>query len=195
VFRNPTTQAQYINLDVVTSRLLGGLPQCAQQYDIMNNTYTIFSVMDFSQNLVENGEVNTSLLVPFDFWRPVKPERIQVFEVGYRSVINSKIMIDVNYYRNIYKDFITQVQARQVQNSEGQPVSLESNTNAYISLLNGTANNTDSIYTNVNQTVYSQGAAAGVDYLLPKGYKLSGNYSWNKLDESSLPDDYLNDYN
>ena len=214
-FRNPTTQAQYIDLNVITSRLLGGLPRFAEQYDILNNTYNIFSVLDFTRAFIENptDPSNFALLQPFtaDFWKPVKPERIQVFEIGYRGVIDQKLMIDLNYYRNIYNDFITQIQFRRSVNyiRDGQnnitgtvPVDLTDQTldpavrsEAVASLLNGDFWNTYSIYTNVNQTVYSQGAAVGVDYLLPKGYKLSGNYSWNKLDESSLPDDYLNDYN
>lgn len=203
-FRNPTTQGQYIDLNVVTSRLLGGLPHNAEKYSIFDNTYSIFSVMNFTENFIQTGTPDLSLLQAFDSWEPVKPEQIQVFEIGYRGVIDEKLMVDVNYYYNIYDDFITQTQFRRSVNytEEGAPVSTsvtdmdpQKAGQAISSLLNGDFRNTFSIYTNVDQSVNSQGAALGLEYLLPQNYKIGGNYSWNKLDEASMPDNYLNNYN
>jgi outer membrane receptor protein involved in Fe transport len=39
------------------------------------------------------------------------------------------------------------------------------------------------------------GASFGLDYVFSRGYKFGMNYSWNTLDDSSLPDDFFNDYN
>ncbi|MDZ7719940.1 MAG: carboxypeptidase-like regulatory domain-containing protein [Balneolaceae bacterium] len=43
-FRNPTTQGQYIDLNVLTARLLGGLPFLAEKYRVTESSYTLESV-------------------------------------------------------------------------------------------------------------------------------------------------------
>ncbi len=191
-FRNPTTQGQYIDLNVVTARLLGGLPQFAKKYDVLNNTYSYLSVENYTNDFAQNGAPNFNLLVPFDFWEPVKPERVGVFEIGYRGIVNEKLMYDISYYRNVYNDFITQVRVRQAQDANGNPVPAEQSP---FSLLTGDEKNTFQIYTNNSETVNSQGAAFGLDYLFSKGYRLSGNYSWNKLDDENLSKEFINEYN
>ena len=57
-----------------------------------------------------NDPSNIALLQPFDNFEPVKPERVRSFEVGYKSLIDNKLLIDFAVYYNIYLDFITQVQ-------------------------------------------------------------------------------------
>ncbi len=202
-FRNPTTQGQYIDLDVVSARLLGGLPQFTEKYRVLDNTYSYLSVENYTNDYIEKSQANpnylpnVSLLVPFDFWEPVKPEKVQVIEIGYRGIINEKLMYDISYYRNIYNDFITQVRVRQSQaldTTTNQLVSVPAQDSPF-SLLSGDATNTFQIYTNNSETVRSQGAALGLDYLFSKGYKLSGNYSWNKLNEDDLSGEFINDYN
>jgi iron complex outermembrane recepter protein len=47
-FRNPTTQGQYIDLNVINARLLGGLPYLAERYQITEDSYTIESVQNFT---------------------------------------------------------------------------------------------------------------------------------------------------
>src|SRR5699024_12709692 len=45
-FRNPDTQAQYIDLNVVNARLLGGLPKFAEKYENTENADTLESVQE-----------------------------------------------------------------------------------------------------------------------------------------------------
>ncbi len=191
-FRNPTTQGQYIDLNVVEARLLGGLPQFAEEYRVQENSYSYLSVEDYTNDFIQNGTPNFDLLVPFDFWEPVKPEKVQVIEFGYRGVVNDNIMFDLSYYRNKYDDFITQVRVRQSQDANGNPVPIQQSP---FSILSGTAMNTFQIYTNNDESVRSQGMAAGIDYLFEGGYRLGGNYSWNKLNEDDLSDEFINEYN
>ena len=97
-FRIPTTQNQYINLDVISVRLLGGLPQFYNQYvpDPQNNTYyKLQSVLDY-RNEIYSGVDSADAIVVLDRYtefNPVKPEQVKSFEVGYKSVINNKLSL------------------------------------------------------------------------------------------------------
>ncbi|HLZ16430.1 MAG TPA: TonB-dependent receptor, partial [Cyclobacteriaceae bacterium] len=211
-FRIPSTQAQHIDLSILTTRLLGGLPQYAAKYDILRTSTTgqplSFdgqSVSDYSTAVFNGGAnqaaitdpANTGKLHPLT-WNPVKPEKVQNIEIGYKSLIDERLMIDVNYYYNIYNDFITQVNFRIAdQNPDGTP--------NYATLLNGTAlgfdsqgkviGNSGSIYTNYTSQVTGEGAAAGLTYSFRKGYTLTANYNWNKLIQQPDPAKFQSEFN
>lgn len=177
-FRNPTTQGQHINLNIISSRLLGGLPQYAETYGIGTdpNIYTLESVNAMINNLYSTGNFDESFLDNENTlnYESVKPEQVQSFEIGYKSLINKKIMIDAVYYYNQYNNFITQQRVRKAQtNPDGSP--------NLGSLLQGNADNTFQIYTNASQQITSQGAAIGIDYAIGNGYTVGSNYNWNVL--------------
>ena len=174
-FRIPTTQNQYINLDIISSRLLGGLPEFYDKYvpDPQNNTYyKLQSVLDY-RNEIYSGVDSADAVVVLDRYtefNPVKPEQVKTFEVGYKSVINNKLVIDMAYFYNIYTNFITNI---------GVVDSTKSATNSR--LLLGSSDDTYALTTNMTKPVYTQGLVAGLDYSLPKGYKFGINYSWNQF--------------
>jgi iron complex outermembrane recepter protein len=227
-FRNPTTQAQHIDLNVLTARLLGGLPYYAQKYDIFNNAYTQASVNDYTRTLTQNlanpayvaglgGRANAGLalgdpstlarLQPITGFSPVKPEQVRSIEVGYKGLIGDKILFDIAYYYNSYTNFITQLFLRKaagpidasVPQTPGfifDPRTEQNVRNAQTLLTPGSfstvpggplVENSFSTYTNFNQEVTSQGIAAGLEYSLPKGYRLTGNYNWNRLNTALTP--------
>ena len=214
-FRNPTTQGQYISLDIISARLLGGLPQFYEFYDLTRTSstgvplaYTGGSVNAY-RNAVFNGNnpfdpAVTALLDPVTTYDPVKPEKVKSMELGYKSLIQNKLMIDAVYYYNIYTDFITQVRivtASELAQADADAVNSQAGANivsagdpAYNSILNGTSTNTYQIYTNLEDRVTSQGAAIGLTYNLAKGYTLGGNYSWNKL-IGGFSDNTLTEFN
>jgi outer membrane receptor protein involved in Fe transport len=127
-------------------------------------------------NLYNTGTLDESLLNNEDVlnYTSVQPEQVQSFEIGYKSLINKKVLIDAVYYYNQYNNFITQQRVRRAAtNTDGSP--------NLSSLLRGDANNTFQIYTNAKQQITSQGAAVGIDYILNGGYTIGGNYNWNVL--------------
>ncbi len=195
-FRNPTTHGQYIDLDVISARIIGGLQEFHDQYKISDWTYTIQSVNVFTASVVD-GSPDPGLLVPYTTWAQIKPEHIQVFEVGYKGLFSDRLMIDVYYYFNIYNDFINQVRVRQAQDADGNPTDPFSDPTqaALFGLLTGDASNTFQIYQNNPETVKSHGAAFGLDYIFYKSYRAGMNYSWNKLITEGLSDDFLDEYN
>lgn len=190
-FRIPSTQGQYIDLDIITTRLLGGLPEAVAPYQITTNAYTIESVNAFTQSVFDNGATPAAigaaipLLEPFTVHNPVKPEQVKTFEIGYKSLVNNKLLIDAAYFHNVYNDFITQNQVRKATDD------VFVNPAAASSLVNGTAltlesdgtltGNTTQYYTNFDKQVTSSGAVLGLTYSLPRNFTIGGNYSWNKL--------------
>ena len=217
-FRNPTTQGQYISLDVISARLLGGLPQFYEFYDLARTSSTgvpiafeAGSVRAFREELFATGKdafdpTAVELLNTFtaDEIRPVKPERVRSIEAGYRSLIANKLLIDFVYYYNTFDDFITQIQiniASELDEQSAQNANASSGTNnysagdpAYNSLLSGSSSNTFQIYTNLQSQVQTQGASLGLTYSLPRGYTLGGNYSWNQF-IGGYDDNTLQDFN
>jgi iron complex outermembrane receptor protein len=187
-FRIPTTQGQFIDLDIISSRLLGGLQSNYDKYQLTTNTYTIESVRAFTDEIFAGGNIiaaRDNNLVPFTTAKPVIPEQIKTIEVGYKSLIANKLLVDVAYYYNTYTDFITQIQVRKAS------ADVFTNPAALSSLLNGSSltyvsdgvftGNTAQVYTNNDEDVTSQGAVMGLTYSLPNNFTIGGNYNWNKL--------------
>lgn len=206
-FRNPTTQGQHIDLNVVSARILGGLPQYARARNIYEYAYDLRSVESFVAEVSSAGSslaigdpTNLALLQPITNIDPVKPEQVQSFEVGYKGLAGDKLLIDVAYYYNIYNDFIAQ---RYLRKASGEidfaatTVTEQNIRNAQTLLTPITTpgqENTFSVYTNVDKQITAQGFAIGLEYSLPKNYRVGANYNWNKLNEE-LGGGFLSEFN
>lgn len=199
-FRNPTTQGQYINLNIISSRLLGGLPGNLEEYEIGTNPniYTIESVNGFAADVFaatpqERADPNfipnaAQQLVAIEDFDPVAPEQVQSFEVGYKSVVDNKLMMDFVGYYNNYNNFIVQQRMRRAGlNPDGTPNPL--------TLLNGTADNTFQVYTNADEQISAFGFAGELNYSLPKKYTVGVNYNYNKLNTQEASDDFVFGFN
>jgi iron complex outermembrane recepter protein len=223
-FRNPSTQAQHIDLNVVSARLLGGLPYYAEKYNVFqpNVTYTLSSVNDYVNTFTQNlsnpayiaglgGRANAglalgdpktlALLMPIASIAPVKPENVRNYEVGYRGLIGDKMVFDIAYYYNSYTNFISQITVRKAAGPIDQNTTsfTEQNVRNAQTLLTPITDigkeNTFSVYTNINKEITMQGIAAGLEYALDKGYKVSGNYNWNKLNTPLGPEFITDGFN
>lgn len=171
-FRNPTTQNQYIDLLVrANTRLIGGLPDLLQKYDLYGNKgYTQESVQRFQQT----GDPADLRQYEFgDF----KPEKMQAYEIGYRGLINRKLLVDAYYYYATYDDFITSLVL--LQSADGTPAGLGS-----ASIFSTSVNSPSEVVT--------QGWALGLDYVL-RGWRLGGNVSFNTITEDA--DGFYNYFN
>ncbi len=224
-FRNPTTQGQHIDLNVLSARLIGGMPFYRDKYNIYENAYTMSSVNEYISAVSKQiggplgaaalgNPANINLLVPVSeaTLPTVKPEQISTIEIGYRSVLGGKLMLDMAYYYNVYNNFITQVQVRKAAGMLDQslddsnpadpswlfdPATEMNIRNAQTLLTPITASgmeNTFQTYTNFDKQVKAQGFTFGADYSLGKGYIIGGNYNWNKMTEG-LGENFLNEFN
>lgn len=162
-FRNPDTQAQYIYFPSAAI-LLGGTPANAEKYNIYNGGgWTVESYNAFRASVMA-GAPDSSLLVTYNI-NYVKPERLQVVELGYKSIIAKKLLIDVNGYLNIYDDFIEQVyvHSKDTTYQKGKPVP---------------AGQLWYPYTNIDKRIYSYGAGIGLSYVLPKNLMVKTSYNF-----------------
>lgn len=184
-FRNPTPGDQYIKLNAGPITILGGVPDNSEGMNVYENSFTAASLgpffgaygMAMGMGATHDQAIDQSkdLLVKSDV-EYIKPERIQSFEIGYRSLLNNKLVIDANYYYNSYTDFLLNQVVMQpespVLGSDGLI-----NPDAANDLLSGNSH-LFQLYTNATDRVSSQGATLGITYLLPKNYSVGVNGTW-----------------
>lgn len=178
-FRIPTTQDQYIDLDVVTRRLIGSNQLLVDRYDFdPNNSYTTASV----QTAIATGNTTDFDLeerVANDF----KPEKVNTYEVGYKGLFaNGRLLVDAYYYYSEYTDFIAEIDFIQaVPNGLTGPKETDSEAIRQ-QIINGQVP-TQRYGFDINATgaVQSQGWALQLDYTLPGGYTIGGNVAYNEL--------------
>jgi outer membrane receptor protein involved in Fe transport len=208
-FRNPTTQGQHIDLNVVSSRLIGGLPFYRDKYDVFTNAYSLASVNNYvaavGSGLSPVDPRATGLLEQVTSLPELRPERVQSFEIGYKSLLaTNRLLVDVAYYYNIYNDFITQTSVRKAPGPVF-PGALPNTDQGAINAINAAAlltpittpgmENTFQTYTNiVDEQVRAHGAAVGLTYNLPRNFSIGGNYNFNRL-ITTIGDDFLSDFN
>ena len=163
-YRNPTNQDQYIDLPIrANTRLIGGLPAILNKYDLIGETankgYTQQSVEAFSQS------GNPADLVQYTFGK-FKPESVNSFEVGYKGLIQNRLLIDAYYYYSEYTNFLSFLGLVQFTDPTFQ------NYNIFATYVNDPAK------------VKTQGWALGLDYLVGK-WTLSGNVSYNNIKQTT----------
>ena len=166
-FRNPASQETYIALDAGQAILLGGTQDNVQNYQyerpdgilvdgesIHRELITLASLQAF----LGTGGTDPTLLVPANI-NFLRQEQIQTYEIGYRAQLSPRWWVDINMYRNSYKDFVTRVNA--------------------FSLL---TNRVFSVYTNVPETITSNGWSVGSEYETPQGLMLGANLTRSAYD-------------
>ena len=198
-FRNPTTQDQYIGLDLGPVALIGSAPDNLSRFvetrsvsaagqasgqpatitldgnDAYSNSYSLKSVQDFT------ATGNTAALKAAKIGL-VKPEQVQAIEVGYRSIVE-KMSIDITGYYNIYKDFLSQERViTPLYGTVGTPLSVQS-------LVNGDRR-VYQIYTNSEAEISSAGFGIGLTRKVYQNFEAGVNYNFTdfKFDEASDPD-------
>lgn len=106
-FRMPTLQNQYINLRIGQLMYIGGLDEFLRPNGLLvegpaglqNNTYTEPSVIEFANTGDPSKLVRPTL-------EKVRPEQVQSWELGYKTLLGSKLLLDASYFYNIYNDFL-----------------------------------------------------------------------------------------
>ena len=201
-FRNPTTQDQYIGLDLGPFALIGSAPDNLDRFQetqpvslagqaipnagigptvnlsgrmAYSNAYTLTSVQAFgaSGNVGDLKVANIGL---------VKPEQVQAFEAGYRTVVQNDLSIDINGYYNIYNDFmntsrvITPYYGTAGTNTADPSVLL-----SYAALANGDRR-VYQVYTNTTAKITSLGFGVGLSKKVYKDFELGVNYNYAQFD-------------
>jgi outer membrane receptor protein involved in Fe transport len=171
-YRFPTTQNQWINLLVGGgTRLMGGLPQLRNYYNFNTNpAYSLASVLAGAPVQQQFGEF--------------KPESMSSFEVGYKTLINKKLLLDFYAYAGKYTNFISGVTVLQSRNAANPQLS---------DLLDASKRIAYSISTNAPGDVYTSGWGISADYLLPNNFSFSSSVYTDEI--GNLPSGFISYFN
>ena len=173
-FRNPTTQDQYIGLDVGSAILLGGVEDNLDRFsttfgDGTGATYTLTGrdVYANSYTAASGGTVKADV----DY---IKPEKVTAYEVGYRGLLNAgsqRFTVDLSVYYNQYEDFIA-------------------NTNVIVPYNASGAYKIFQLYSNSTADISSYGTTIGLNTKILNGFNLGLNYTLAKFefDQAANPD-------
>ncbi|RDC63442.1 TonB-dependent receptor [Adhaeribacter pallidiroseus] len=201
-FRNPTPVDQFINLNVGPITILGGAPKNSRGLNVYENSFTATSVgafggafgaavaggKPFPQAVAENLNLLQKSNVAY-----IKPEQQKAFEVGYKSYLASKLLVDLNYYYSSYTDFILNTVVIQPQNNVYGP---DGKINfAAASDIPGGKIHAFQLYTNAPDKVSAQGAGVSLTYLLNKGYNVGGNVTWSDFNLKNANRDNIAAFN
>ena len=157
-FRIPTTQNQYIDLNTPQARLVGGLPLFRERYDMISNP--VYALAD-----VQSGNI-----MPYQF-KEWEPEKVETYEIGYKSAIDNRFFVDVFYYYNRFLTFEGVAVLVQLKDPGG----------SIADLADPTRRNVYSMPVNAPQVLKNSGWGIGLDYLIGQGYTLTGNVTQNVL--------------
>ena len=167
-YRFPSTQDQYIDLNVPGARLIGGLPLFQAAYNFGTNpVYTAESIGAFRAS-VAAGAPNPGLLKQATF-KPLKPETANSYELGYRGLPMKKLLIDAYVYYCQYQDFIAR---RAVGRATTPPVT---------NVANPLATENFSYPENSTEDVKAIGWGVGGEYQARGGYNFRANVSGDEL--------------
>lgn len=205
-FRNPTTQDQYIGLDLGPFALIGSAPDNLDRFqEVVNvspagqaiagqpatinmsgqnayhNAYTVASVQAFaaSANPADLQVANIGL---------VKPEQVHAFEAGYRSVVQNDLSIDLNVYYNIYNDFMNTARViSPYYGTVGTDAANPSVQQTYQALAFGDRR-VYQVYTNTTAQVSSLGFGIGLSKKVYKDFEVGANYNYAQFDFNQADD-------
>jgi iron complex outermembrane recepter protein len=151
--RNPTLNDQYLYLNVGRAILAGNVSG-------VKDLITVESFLTYI-----DSSFRRRFLQYFDL-APIRPERVQSAEIGYRTTLGDNTYIDASYYFSYYRDFI------------GYQIGIKSDFDE-----NGFPKNTQAFRyaTNASRAVTTQGFSIGMFHYFKKYFQVNGNYSWNVL--------------
>ena len=179
-FRIPTTQDQFIDLDVVTRRLIGSNDLLVDRYNFKTNTvYTTESV-----NAARQAGNEALLVIEDRVNNEFKTEKVNTFEIGYKGLFaDGKLLIDAYYYNSTYTDFIAEIDFTQaVPNGLRQPNPDAGTPGQRQQIVDGTVpTQRYGFDVNADGKVKSQGWALQLDYQIGNGYEIGGNVAYNEL--------------
>lgn len=188
---------------------VGILPVINEGLGFRENSYTQPSVAAFNAAVKAAGNSDAAALANRNLLQVAnlpdgRPEGINSFEVGYKSVLfNNKLLIDVDAYANIYNGFLGQVQ---VYVPKGETVGSDA---AVIAMIDRNRDATAAsggnaaskgqdryrVYTNAKNEYTTYGSSLGVTYNFYKTFALSGNLNYNDIKGNSTPDLFVTGFN
>jgi outer membrane receptor protein involved in Fe transport len=156
-YRFPSTQQQFINLDLVSYKLIGGNSSFVNHYKFDTNPA-------YYRDSLKNGK-----MVQWD--HPAqKPEALSSFELGYKSLLmDSKLLVDVYGYYGTYTDFT------------GRVIVAQSKSARPISVVDADTGQIYSVPVNSSAKIKTYGFGLSLDYKLPSNFTIGMNVASDNL--------------
>lgn len=184
-------------------RRVGGLSYINQGLGYLENSYTLASVNTF--NAAVNADVVAGLtsnaaalknraLLQVTNLSPTRPEKINSFEVGYKSALfNNRFIVDWDAYFNEYDGFLGQVEVAVPENNAVQVGTDQ----AVIDMLASNRNKQTRyrVYTNAKNKYRNYGSALALTWNFYKAFTVSGNINYNNIEDNSSGDVFVTGFN
>jgi iron complex outermembrane receptor protein len=188
---------------------VGSLSYINEGLGYLENSYTQASVVNFNAAVAATGNSDSAALANRNLlvWANLpkaRPEKINSFEIGYKSVLlNNKLVIDIDAYANQYDGFLGQVQVfvpkgETVGSDAAVLAMLDRNRDATAATATTAASNGQDryrVYTNAKNTYRNFGSALGITYNFYKKYTVAGNVSFNKMKSNQSNDIFVTGFN
>jgi outer membrane receptor protein involved in Fe transport len=168
-YRFPSTQQQWINLDLVSYKLIGGNKDFVKHYKFDSNP------VYFRDSLRSGKAVQ---------WKypEQQPEVLSSFELGYKGLLlNSKLLIDMYGYYGNYTHFT------------GRVVVAQSKSNTAISPADADTGQIYSVPINSPDKIKTYGFGIGLDYRLSRGFTVGLNLASDNL--TNVPSGLITSFN
>jgi len=188
---------------------VGILPIINEGLGYRDNSYTQSSVAIFNAAVKAAGNTDAAALANRNLLQPGnlpdgKPEGINSFEVGYKSVLfDNKLVVDIDAYTNIYDGFLGQVQVYvpigETIGSDAAVISMiDRNRDATTASGGNSASKGQEryrVYTNAKNKYTTYGSTLGLTYNFYKTFTISGNVNFNDIKGNSTPDLFVTGFN
>lgn len=184
-------------------RRVGGLSFINEGLGYLENSYTLSSINNF--NAAVNTDVtagstataaalkNRSLLEVTNL-AATRPERINSFEAGYKSsILNNKLVIDIDAYYNVYDGFLGQVEVSVPENN-----AVQVGTDAAVMDMLATNRSKQTryrVFTNAKNQYMNYGSALGLSYNIYKTFSISTNINFNTIKQNNNSDVFVTGFN
>ena len=182
-------------------RRVGGLSYINEGLGYLDNSYTLTSVNTFNAKVnadvtagatAAQAAINNKALLQITNLSPTRPERINSFEIGYKSVLfENKLVIDWDAYSNEYDGFLGQVEV-------AVPTTDKVGTDA--SAVDMLAANRSKqvryrVYTNARNKYRNYGSSLGLTWNFFRKFTVSGNLNYNAIKANETSDVFVTGFN
>ncbi|MCP9751131.1 TonB-dependent receptor [Ferruginibacter sp. HRS2-29] len=188
---------------------VGILPVINEGLGYRDNSYTQSSVAIFNAAVKAAGNTDAAALANRSLLQPGnlpegKPEGINSFEIGYKSVLfDNKLIVDVDAYANIYDGFLGQVQVYvpigETIGSDAAVIAMvDRNRDATTASGGNSASKGQEryrVYTNAKNKYTTYGSSLGLTYNFYKTFTISGNLNFNDIKGNATPDLFVTGFN
>ena len=194
---------------------VGILPVINEGLNFDQNSYTQSSVATFNAAVKAAGNTDAAAIANKGLLQPANlgnggPEKINSFEVGYKSALfNDKLIIDVDAYSNVYTGFLGQVQVfvpiGETIGSDAAAIAMIDRNRDPTKAVDATPTSPATaaskgqdryrVYTNAKNKYNTYGSTLGVTYNFYKAFTISGNLNYNKIKSNATADLFVTGFN